>query len=265
MVMVSSKTGRTARGRRPASDAVPPAESRGRILLADEDVTVRESTALALTAAGFQVVTVSTAAQALAELDAQPTEALLIDIELPGNRDLELLLSLSKEKPLIPVVILTGRPSLDTAVRAVRLGVVDYLAKPPRMPELLERLDLAVQRARVLQSIEAARSFADDLTRRLDALKRVISQGPGASVVAPLAAPSSADPLRNLSREELQRLSRREREVLLELAKGHSTQQMASTLELSTNTIRNHLKSIFAKLGVKSQVALLGKLATPGR
>lgn len=264
--VVNAKTTTAARNHGPTLHAPSPDnESRGRILFADDDPMVLRSTTSALLAAGFDVDTVTTGAQALAALDAEATEALLLDIEMPGNQNLELLHALSREKPLLPIVLLTGHPSLDTAVRAVRFGVVDYIAKPPRMDDLIERLDLAVHRGRVLRSIAAAESFATELTRRLDALKQVICQWPGSGVITPSSLGGAADPLRNLSEGDLKRLSRRERDVLSELAKGHSPQRMAETLKLSTNTIRNHLKSIFVKLGVKSQVALLAKLASPRR
>jgi DNA-binding CsgD family transcriptional regulator len=136
------------------------------------------------------------------------------------------------------------------------------------MDQLLDRLDVAVHRARVLRSIGEAESLAEELSQRLEALRQVIDRAPG-SQLAPLPDASGAaadfDPLRNLGPGELAKLSAREREVLRELARGHSPQKIANALQLSTNTVRNHLKSIFLKLGVNSQVALLGRLAARSR
>jgi len=241
-------------------------QSRGRVLFADDDVMVLESISRALMLVGFEMTRVTTADEALSALDAQAPDALLLDIEMPGNTGLEFLRMLSVERPLLPVVIFTGRPSLDTAIQAVRLGVVDYITKPPQLDELSQRLDLAIHRGRVLGSIQVAENLAQQLSQRLELIKRAIGQGPGAGPVSVTNGGGDSggvDPLRNLTAEDLRRLSRRERDVLRELAKGHSPLRMAKTLHLSPNTIRNHLKSIFVKLGVNSQVALLGKLATP--
>lgn len=244
------------------------AEGRGHILFADDDAMVLRSTASALALSGFEVTAVESGAHVLATLEARVPDALLLDINMPGNQNLDLVDVLSRSEPHIPIVILTGHPAVDTAMRAVRLGVVDYLFKPQEMSHLIERLDLAVHRARVLRSVGQAEHVASQLSQRLDTLKQALGR---ASSVYLARAPESAkltaplDPLRNLAQSDLEQLSAREREVLQELARGHSPQRIATSLQLSTNTVRNHLKSIFLKLRVNSQIALLAKLATPPR
>jgi len=248
-----------------SSEAAPSEhEGRGRILFADDDQMVLRSTSAALSLAGFHVTEAITAREALEKIHQRLPEALLIDIEMPGNEDLELLRTLDAEKVHLPVVILTGRPTLATAVSAVRLGVVDYISKPPDIPDLLARLDIAVHRGRVLRSIEVAEALSAQLSQNLASLKHVIRQGPGGKLLSP-AHTGAFDALRNLDADAVERLSPRERDVVRELAKGNSPQKVAETLALSTNTIRNHLKSIFVKLRVNSQVELLGKLASQRR
>jgi DNA-binding NarL/FixJ family response regulator len=247
----------------PRDDIDGSESGRGRILFADDDAMVLRSTSAALSLAGFEVRGAATASEALSIIQEQTPEALLIDIDMPGNRDLELLRMLDSERIFVPAVILTGAPSLQTAVSAVRLGVVDYISKPPEMDELFARLDMAVHHGRVVRSIEVAEALASGLSQKLDGLKQVIRQGPGARWISP--ANGTPDALRNLDSADRARLSPRERQVLCELAKGNSPQKVAEALELSTNTIRNHLKSIFVKLRVNSQVELLGKLATARR
>lgn len=243
-------------------------ESRGHILLADDDALVLKATEAALALSGFEVTAVENGLQALAVIEAQTPDALLLDINMPGNQNLELVALVAKNKPLVPILLLTGYPTLDTAVGAVRLGAVDYITKPHKMDQLLERLDMAVQRARVLRSIGEAESLAAELSQRLEALKQIIDRVPGSPPPPVPELPERSavfDPLRNLGQTELGKLSARERDVLRELARGHSPQKIAEALQLSTNTVRNHLKSIFLKLGVNSQVALLGRLAAPPR
>ena len=235
-------------------------KGRGRILFADDDVRVLGPTATALSLHGFAVTAVESGVAALAALELELPDALLLDINMPGNHGLELVQALSERGGLIPVVLLTGYPTLDTAVEAVRLGVVDYITKPYKMSELLERLDLAVHRARVLRSLDEAESVADELARSLQALTQLRHHAAGRSSAAPRSGA-----LGGVVADDWDRLSVRERDVLAELARGRAPLEIAQALELATNTVRNHLKSIFLKLGVNSQVELLGKLASSER
>lgn len=242
------------------------AESRGHILFADDDAMVLRATASALSVSGFEVTAVESGERVLGALQRRSPDALLLDINMPGNQQLDLVDLLSRREPQLPIVLLTGHPALDTAMRAVRLGVVDYLSKPQEMSHLIQRLDLAVHRARVLRAIGRAGRVARELTRRLDSLQEAICRTSSIHLAPqpePATPSSPLDPLRNLPRSELDQLSARERDVLLELARGRSPQQIAAALQLSINTVRNHLKSIFLKLRVNSQIALLAKLATP--
>jgi DNA-binding NarL/FixJ family response regulator len=238
---------------------------RGRVLFVDDDETVLRAVSSGLSSSGFDVTAAQTASQALAVIESETPEALLVDINIPGNEGLELVHLLSREQPLVQVVIFTGYPSLDTAVEAVRLGVVDYITKPHKIAELGDTLDIAVRRARALRSLQEVESLGRELSRQLGSLKQVIARGRGAGVAGEADQPSVNDPLRNLPPADRLRLSPREREVLVELAQGLPPQRIAKKLHLATNTVRNHLKSIFLKLDVNSQVALLGKLAATQR
>ncbi len=229
---------------------------RGRVLFADDEQSVLLPTSKVLKNEGFSVVTAECGEEFATALTSSPFDVVLLDIEMPGNRDLELLGLVSSERPLTPVVILTGRPSIATAIRSVRLGVVDYLTKPPQIEELLQCLDRGVYRARLLRSLDEAEQSAKALSAHLANLKSVIRDGP----VGP-SLQGSSNALGNLGADELASLSPRERQVVLELSRGANTQEVAKALGLSPNTVRNHLKSVFVKLRVKSQVALLGKLA----
>lgn len=241
------------------SEVVQQAGRRGRILFADDEPHVLLPTTGVLRAEGFDVHAVCSGDEARLAMENNEFDAMLLDIEMPGNYDLQLLKAVVEHSPFTPVVLLTGHPNVETAVGSVRLGVVDYLTKPSTPEVLIDRLDSAVHRGRVLQSIQKAQQLSEEVGCLLEDLKQVIVQGPGG------ASPSSAaDPLRNLSDVELGRLSSREREVLVELSRGQATAQVAKELQLSVHTVRNHLKSIFLKLGVNSQIALLGKVVGAG-
>lgn len=242
-----------------SEQGVEGAGRRGRVLFADDEPHVLLPTTGVLRAEGFDVHAVSSGDEARLAMETNEFDAMLLDIEMPGNHDLQLLKAVVEHSPFTPVVLLTGHPNVETAVGSVRLGVVDYLTKPSTPEILMERLDSAVHRGRVLQSIQKAQKLSEEVGGLLEDLKQVIIHGPGGA-----APPTPGDPLRNLSDSELERLSSREREVLVELARGHATQQVAKQLHLSVHTVRNHLKSIFLKLGVNSQVALLGKVVGAG-
>jgi DNA-binding NarL/FixJ family response regulator len=236
---------------------------RGRVLVADDDPAVLRGTTLVLRAAGFDVDAVETGHAAADALGKTRYDALLADINMPGNAQLELL-QLREGRALVPVILITGNPSLETAVGALRHGVVDYVTKPVAPEELLVRVDAAVRKGRALHALDDARQRATALIDAVGALESAVSLV-GLRDPAPRAgggAPNPlGDPLERLPRDEFDRLSPRERDVVRLLAVGHPVQEAATALGLSTNTVRNHMKSVFAKLRVRSQVALLGKLA----
>jgi FixJ family two-component response regulator len=251
-----------------AAPSTAPPPHRGRILVADADPPALTATAFALSLAGFDVTTVASVTEVVSALETKTADVLLIDLEMPGNENCELVQTLNAKRCLVPIVVLTALPTLDMAVSAMRLGVVDYIAKPPAIDELSLRLEVAVHRARLLRTVEETGTLAGELARRLDTLRAVLRHGspvPSGPVGEEATPALEFDPLRNLAPAELARLTPRERGVLRELAKGHTPTAMAHSLGLSTNTIRNHLKSMFVKLGVNSQVALLGKLTSPSR
>lgn len=230
--------------------------NRGRLLFADDDPHVLSATSTVLRARGFEVKEVTGGLEAQECLLREDFDALLLDIHMPGNQDLQLLRSATAERPFVPGIILTGHPSLATAIESMRLGIVDYLVKPAKLDELVERLDSAIHRGQMLRSVQQAETMARALAQLMLNLKHSIAEAPGGH-----APKDPQDPLRNLKDSELERLSPREHEVLSFLARGNRTNKLAELLGVSPNTIRNHLKSIFAKLGVNSQVALLSKLA----
>ncbi len=111
---------------------------RSRLLIADDEPLYLETTSQLLKKAGFECVCVSDAESAIAVLREQPIDLLLTDLNMPGNLKLELLRSGRSEWPHLPVVVVTGVPSLPTAIEGVRLGIADYLIKPVRFDVLLQ-------------------------------------------------------------------------------------------------------------------------------
>ncbi|ATC63508.1 hypothetical protein CMV30_05805 [Nibricoccus aquaticus] len=150
----------------------------GRILFADDDVAVRDALAEVLRRHGFECVCVASGAEAVAALEGGDYDVLLSDIHMPGNVGLELIESVPALVAGMPVVLLTGRPTVETAARSVRLAVAAYLTKPPEMEELLSVLATAVAEYRGLRILRSGRARLQAWGEELEELERVARRAP---------------------------------------------------------------------------------------
>jgi DNA-binding NarL/FixJ family response regulator len=236
--------------------------SRGDVLLAEDEASLRELHRRGLRRAGFSVLGVGTGTEAAKAFGARTFDVLLADINMPGNANLELLSFIRDSGVSVPVVLMTRQPTIDSAIDALRHGVVDYLTKPVDLNLLLPRLDEAIQKGRTLRALADVKRLAAAFAESVATLEGALCMA--GQVLAPnpnrVATDIALDPLAHLA-AEVERLSPRELEVARLLALGNAVQDVASTLDLSPNTVRNHVKSVFAKLRVHSQVELLSKLA----
>jgi len=117
----------------------PPA----RILIADDEPLFLKTTGELLTKAGYECRCVADAPAALQLLAREHVDLILSDLNMPGNLGLELLHEGRSKWPEVPLIVITGVPSLPTAVESLRLGIADYLLKPVSYRDLLS----AVRRA----------------------------------------------------------------------------------------------------------------------
>lgn len=130
--------------------------SRGRILIADDEPTYLASTAELLRREGYTVDTVEDAEGALQAITAGPYDLLITDLEMPGNADLDLVQQVAHVSGGLPIIIITGFPSVRSAVASIELPVAAYLVKPVHFPELLKRVSNAVARFRSYQAMQTA-------------------------------------------------------------------------------------------------------------
>lgn len=86
--------------------------------------------------------------RALGLLATRRYELLIADLQMPGNTQFELVEQLEQIAPEVPVILVTGYPTLASAIRAVELPVVAYLVKPFDFDELLKHVRKAIQRRR---------------------------------------------------------------------------------------------------------------------
>ena len=118
------------------------------ILIVDDEPAVRFFLSETLSQAGYQVTTATSGEQALALLQQQPIDLILLDLKMEGIDGLQVMAEVER-LPLPPVVvILTAYASLDSAVQAMRRGGHDYLIKPCRIEELLASVEKGLARRR---------------------------------------------------------------------------------------------------------------------
>ena len=115
-----------------------------RVLVVDDDAGIRESAALALEKSGHRVFRASSAAEARAILHDERIEAVVSDIYMPGEDGIELLRAVTASRNAPPVILMTARGTIETAAIAARVGAFDYIAKPFKVRDLIERVRSAV-------------------------------------------------------------------------------------------------------------------------
>ncbi|HZI38792.1 MAG TPA: response regulator, partial [Acidimicrobiia bacterium] len=119
------------------------------VLVVDDDEGVRSTIVDILTLAGFTVTASGSAAEAEAAQLAGPARVAVVDYRLPDTTGLELATRLKQADPDLPIIVLTGNASLETAVAAV--GTVDeYLTKPVPPPHLLQAVRVGLERRRLV-------------------------------------------------------------------------------------------------------------------
>jgi two-component system nitrogen regulation response regulator NtrX len=123
----------------------------GRVLIVDDDAGVRKVLRRILGAEGYDVEEANDAFQALDALDANPPDAALLDIKMPGMDGLGLMDNLRQRGLEIPIVILTGHGDEFTSSECLEAGAAGYLTKPPDRADLLLAVRGAVAQGRVVR------------------------------------------------------------------------------------------------------------------
>jgi nitrogen regulation protein NR(I) len=121
------------------------------ILIVDDEESVRRSIADVLADEGHRPVLAAGADEADREIATALPDLVLLDVAMPGRDGLALLESLRSAYPHLPVVMMSGHGTIETAVRATKLGAYDFLEKPLSYDKLLLRIDHGLERARLAQ------------------------------------------------------------------------------------------------------------------
>ena len=120
-----------------------------KVLLVDDERNLRSTLARALKLEGYATVEAEDGDQALDRLADEPVDAVLLDLQMPGRDGFAVLEKLKERGIAVPVIVLTAHGTIEKAVRAVQLGAVDFVEKPPSTERLLVSLENALQRSRL--------------------------------------------------------------------------------------------------------------------
>ena len=110
------------------------------ILLVDDQKSLRRSLSLLLQSAGFDTDEAESGTEAMAELGRQNYDLVITDLRMDGMSGIELLREIKVSRPQLPVILITAYGTIESAVDAMRLGAFDYLTKPFRKEDILEKI-----------------------------------------------------------------------------------------------------------------------------
>jgi DNA-binding NarL/FixJ family response regulator len=212
------------------SDGIVPAtRPLRRLLVVEDDHRLLELLDRSLRPPGWQPVLATTGAEALAHLRADDAIAVgLVDLGLPDVDGIALVKHLATAYPALPVVILTVCTDARRILEAFRAGARGYLFKE----------DLATMLAPALDEALAGGAPMSRAVARV-----LLAQVRGDGRPVPVAPPGEPSP----------DLTTRERQVIEQLARGLSYDDVARILVISPNTVRSHVRAIYEKLAVSSK------------
>jgi len=121
------------------------------ILLVDDDSAFRHVMSGELRRLGHEVTTAGSGEEAVARVERQEPEIVLLDLRLPGMDGLATLKAIRARHPSAEVIMLTGHGSIDTAIESIRVGAFDYVTKPCPLDEIQIRVERAIERRALRQ------------------------------------------------------------------------------------------------------------------
>jgi DNA-binding NtrC family response regulator len=119
-----------------------------RLLVIDDDRTVHHLVRKMLEPLGFEVLSAYSADEGLEEIEKQNPDAVLLDVILPDKSGLEAFEVIAERDSRLPVIVITGSGSSDTAIQAMKLGAFDYITKPMNVVRLQDLVKSALESRR---------------------------------------------------------------------------------------------------------------------
>ncbi len=121
------------------------------VLIVDDERNIRDSLGAVLRDEGFDVVFSESAEEAISEISKDEIDVVLLDVWLPGMDGIAALREIKKTSPSLPVIMITGHGTVETAVKATKLGAYDFLEKPLSIEKVLLSVDHALEQARLAE------------------------------------------------------------------------------------------------------------------
>jgi FixJ family two-component response regulator len=184
-------------------------EPKPRVFIVDDDQAVRESVKILMRSIGVESETYASADEFLADYDANRPGCLVLDVRMPGMSGLELQERLASLASTLPVIFVTAHGDVPMAVEAVKAGAMDFVQKPFRDQDLIDKVQEA---------------FAENARTRTMLHER------------------------SRIRERLASLTPREREVLELIVDGKANKVIAIDLGLSQRTVEIHRARVMSKM-----------------
>jgi len=188
------------------------------VFIVDDDNGVRSSIRVLMKSVGLPATTFASAKEFLAAYDTNQPGCIVLDIRMPGMSGLELQEDLNERGAVIPVIFITGHGDIPMAVEAMRHGAFDFLQKPFRDQDLIDRIQQAL--ARDAETRESLREHG-----------RI--------------------------RARIASLTPREKEVLELLTSGKANKMMAQDMGLSQRTVEIHRAHVMEKMEARSVAQLV--------
>jgi len=188
------------------------------VFIVDDDSGVRSSIRVLMKSVGLPAMPYASAKEFLEAYHPHQAGCLVLDIRMPGMSGLELQEMLNDRGAVIPVIFITGHGDIPMAVEAMRHGAFDFLQKPFRDQDLIDRIQKAL--ARDQETRESLREHGK-------------------------------------TRARIGSLTPREREVLDLLTSGKANKMMAQDMGLSQRTVEIHRAHVMEKMGAKSVAELV--------
>jgi len=193
-------------------------EAQSIVFVVDDDASLREAIKSLLRSVGLEVDVFGTAADFLKHKFPDVPACLVLDIRLPGVSGLDFQAELAKANIHIPIVFITGHGDIPMTVRAMKAGAVEFLTKPFRDQDLLDSVQIALDRDRARRAQDKA---VHEVRVHFDAL------------------------------------TPREQEVIAFVTAGLMNKQIAAELGVSEITVKVHRGSVMKKMGARSLADLV--------
>lgn len=188
------------------------------VFIVDDDDAVRDSLEDLVDSVGLKAEIFASAQEFLAAYDPLRAGCLVLDIRMPGMSGLELQEKLGERQAVLPIIFITGHGDIPMAVEAMRRGAVDFIQKPFRDQDLLDRINSAL---------------AQGVGRREDMEEQRAIE------------------------ERIHSLTRRERQVMEMVVEGKANKVIAIDLGLSQRTVEVHRANVMEKMRTKTLADLV--------